>query len=161
MSEQKKVLVKEKLAPEGVKYLEDLGFQVATPQEAREALERLREGNRRFVAKERRARIGVGQIRALQREARVRRERTRARLLERDVVVRLEIVDADDVERMAAVVADDAFEAGGEVVGSIEGGDHDRCRARRTRRRRSAPRCPGPRCGAARPCLRRRRAARP
>ena len=28
LSEQKKVLVKEKLAPEGIKYLEDLGLQV-------------------------------------------------------------------------------------------------------------------------------------
>ena len=45
MTEQKKVLVKEKLAPEGVKYLEDLGFQVdiGTEWDADELLERIPE----------------------------------------------------------------------------------------------------------------------
>ncbi len=43
LSEQKKVLVKEKLAPEGVKYLEDLGFQVdiGTEWDADELLKRI------------------------------------------------------------------------------------------------------------------------
>ena len=45
MTEQKKVLVKEKLAPEGVKYLEDLGFQVdiGTEWDADELLKRIPE----------------------------------------------------------------------------------------------------------------------
>ena len=45
MTEQKKVLVKEKLAPEGVKYLEDLGFQVdiGTEWDEAELLERIPE----------------------------------------------------------------------------------------------------------------------
>ena len=45
MTEQKKVLVKEKLAPEGVKYLEDLGFQVdiGTEWDADEMLKRIPE----------------------------------------------------------------------------------------------------------------------
>ena len=45
LSEQKKVLVKEKLAPEGVKYLEDLGFQVdiGTEWDADELLKRIPE----------------------------------------------------------------------------------------------------------------------
>jgi len=45
LSVQKKVLVKEKLAPEGVKYLEDLGFQVdvGTEWDADELLSRIPE----------------------------------------------------------------------------------------------------------------------
>ena len=45
MTDQKKVLVKEKLAPEGVKYLEDLGFQVdiGTEWDADELLRRIPE----------------------------------------------------------------------------------------------------------------------
>ena len=45
MTEQKRVLVKEKLAPEGVKYLEDLGFQVdiGTEWDADELLKRIPE----------------------------------------------------------------------------------------------------------------------
>lgn len=45
MPEQKKVLVKEKLAPEGVKYLEDQGFQVdiGTEWDADELLRRISE----------------------------------------------------------------------------------------------------------------------